>query len=67
MREEQGGPWPIAYLVSKEFILVFVKAQFKEFLLLKSLLLILRWGWSVVGQVQAIVQEQTDQVAWLIL
>ena len=34
VREEQGGPWPIAYLVSKEFILVFVKAQFKEFLLL---------------------------------
>ena len=36
--------------------------QSKGFILLKSLSLILRWGWSVVGQVRAIVLEQTDQV-----
>ena len=26
VREEQGGPWPIAYLVSKEFILFLYRA-----------------------------------------
>ena len=68
MREEQGGPWPIAYLVSKEMFLGFFYSIIQRISSSEILhhTFNFRLGWSVVGQVQAIVLEQTDQVAWFL-
>ena len=65
MREEEGGTLPIAYLVCKATLLIFKTRKLSANCTSGYHLLTIlsaRWGWSVVGQGQAIVLQLIAQV-----